>query len=139
MEQQDNIIYKCIQEYTLKEINRNYMKKWSKEEDEKLMKILDESVEQDKIIKYDDEFRMEFGRTGGALISRLKKLIYEEYDEESWEECVKAAAIRDYDWERYVRALAVDKSNKKARELEKIKDLIEKYNSQYDKNLKLTS
>ena len=131
------------QKVNIKEINRNYMKKWSKEEDKKLMDILDEYVEQDKIIKYDEEFRMQFGRTAGSLSSRIKKLIFEKYDESSWEDCVKAAAMGNYEWEAYVKAQTTNKEIsediKKDRELKKIEILIQKYNENYDKNLKLVN
>jgi hypothetical protein len=130
----------------IKEINRNYMKKWSKEEDKQLMDILDKYVEQDKIIKYDDEFRMEFGRTEGALSSRFKKLIFENYDESCWEDLIKAAAIRDYDWERYVYTEKKNKEHLESQfngkyldELNKIKKKIDNLNQKYHKNFKLTS
>tara|TARA_R100000697_G_scaffold92794_1_gene104688 strand:- start:81 stop:593 length:513 start_codon:yes stop_codon:yes gene_type:complete len=131
------------QKVNIKEINRNYMKKWSKEEDKKLMDILDEYVEQDKIINYDEEFRMQFGRTAGSLTSRIRKLIFEKYDESSWEDCVKAAAMGNYEWEAYVKAQTTNKEIsediKKDRELKKIEILIQKYNENYDKNLKLVN
>ena len=86
----------------LHKVTRNYMKKWSKEDDEKLMRMLDDCVEQDKIINYDDEFRMEFGRTAGALISRFKKLIFENYDESCWEDCRKAIGLNQYAWRQFL-------------------------------------
>ena len=138
-----NLIHVPNKKTKIKEVNRNYMKKWSKEEDKQLMDILDNHVEENKIIKYDDEFRMEFGRTAGALSSRFKKLIFENYDESSWEDCVKAAAMGNYEWEAYVKAQTTNKEIsediKKDRELKKIEILIQKYNENYDKNLKLIS
>ena len=141
-----NLIHVPNKKTKIKEVNRNYMKKWSKEEDKQLMDILDKYVEEDEIIKYDDEFRMEFGRTAGALSSRFKKLIFENYDESSWEDCIKAAAIRDYDWEKYVYTEKKNKEHLESQfnvkyldEVDKIKKKIDNLNQKYNKNLKLIS
>ena len=118
------------QKVNIKEINRNYMKKWSKEEDKKLMDILDESVEQDKIIKYNDEFRMQFGRTASSLSSRIKKLIFENYDESSWEDYVKAAAIGEIEWGTYVwnekKKVSENKKDKKDKIIDELKEEVKK-------------
>jgi len=119
-------------------LDKNYMKKWSKEDEEKLMKILDSCVEQDKEIKYDTLLRIQFQRTYGAIIARFKQLIYNEYDESSWEDCIKAAGISKWQWELFVNKKKQSRIGKQEVLYNKIKDLIEKYNSQYDKNLKLT-
>ena len=129
----------------LYKVNRNYMKKWSKEDDEKLTKMLDDCVEQEKKFKYDNDLRLEFGRTFNSITSRLKKLIYEGYDEESWEDCRIAIGLNQYTWKQFLDSQKKKDAEKETNkdimahlELNRIKKIIDGYNYKFGSVLRLT-
>lgn len=80
----------------------NFMKKWLKEDDDMLL----EKLEGEDIINY-NELEKELGRSKGAIRSRCKKLIYENFEEESWEQLIDTAVIEKSNWDAYLISLKV--------------------------------
>ena len=78
------------------------MKKWLKEDDEKLL----EKLEGEDKINY-NELENELGRSTGGIRSRCKKLIYENFEEESWEQLIDTASIEKEHWEAYLTSVKV--------------------------------
>ena len=72
----------------IKNQHSNFMKKWLKEDDEKL---LDKLEGEDKI-NY-NELENELGRSIGGIRSKCKKIIYENFEEESWEQLIDIANL----------------------------------------------
>ena len=100
----------------------NFMKKWLKEDDDMLL----EKLEGEDKINY-NELEKELGRSKGAIRSRCKKLIYENFEEESWEQLIDIANIEKSNWERYLTSLKVKADLKESKpEKEKPKTNIER-------------
>ena len=75
----------------------NFMKKWSQEDENKLM----EKLEGEDKINY-NELEKELERSKGGIKSRCKQLIYKNYEEESWGQLINIANIEKSNWERYL-------------------------------------
>lgn len=100
----------------------NFMKKWLKEHDDML---LDKLEGEDKI-NY-NELEKELGRSKSAIRCRCKKLIYENFEEESWEQLIDIANIEKSNWERYVTSKKINADLKESKpEKEKPKTNIER-------------
>ena len=84
------------------------MKKWLKEDDDML---LDKLEGEDKI-NY-NELEKELGRSKSAIRSRCKKLIYENFEEESWEQLIDIANIEKSYWDAYLISVKVKAELKK--------------------------
>lgn len=80
----------------------NFMKKWLKEDDDMLL----EKLEGEDKINY-NELENELGRSTKAIRIRCKKLIYENFEEESWEQLIDIANIEKSNWERYLISVKV--------------------------------
>jgi len=78
------------------------MKKWLKEHDDMLL----EKLEGEDKINY-NELENELGRSTKAIRIRCKKLIYENFEEESWEQLIDIANIEKSNWERYLISVKV--------------------------------
>jgi hypothetical protein len=100
----------------------NFMKKWLKEDDKKLL----EKLEGEDKINY-NELENELGRSTGGIRSRCKKLIYENFEEESWEQLIDIANIEKSNWERYLTSRKINADLKESKpEKEKPKTNIER-------------
>ena len=75
----------------------NFMKKWLKEDEEKLL----EKLEGEDKINY-IELENELGRSKGGIRARCKQLIYENFEEESWEQLINTADIKKDNWDLYL-------------------------------------
>lgn len=80
----------------------NFMKKWLREDEDKLM----EKLENEDKINY-NELEKELGRSKGAIKARCKQLIYKNYEEESWEQLIDTAAIEKENWDDYLISVKV--------------------------------
>lgn len=80
----------------------NFMKKWLKEHDDMLL----DKLEGENKINY-NELENELGRSKGAIRSRCKKLIYENFEEESWEQLIDIANIEKSYWDAYLISVKV--------------------------------
>ena len=86
----------------IKNQHSNFMKKWLKEDDDMLL----EKLEGEDKINY-NELENELGRSTGAIRCRCKKLIYENFEEESWEQLIDIANIEKSNWAGYLTSLKV--------------------------------
>lgn len=100
----------------------NFMKKWSQEDENKLM----EKLEGEDKINY-NELEKELGRSKGGIRARCKQLIYYNYEEESWEQLIDIASIEKSNWERYLTLKKINADLKESKpEKEKPKTNIER-------------
>jgi len=80
----------------------NFMKKWLPKDEDKLM----EKLENEDKINY-NELEKELGRSKGAIKTRCKQLIYNNYEEESWKQLIDTADIGKENWEAYLISVKV--------------------------------
>ena len=112
---------------------RNYMKKWSSEDDDKLIEILNKTNKEPDVVlrppQHDVDIQNMFGRSANAIKCRLKLLIYKNYDEDKWDALCINNGITKYDFAMFLQKqkfIEENKKDKKDKIIDELKEEVKK-------------
>lgn len=94
---------------------RNSNARWSKQDDDKLIKILQENMEPDVILRpahLDKNIQNMFGRSPNAIKCRIMCLIYNNYDEDKWDNLRINNGITKHAFDIFCKKIKFNEENK---------------------------